>query len=126
MDSSSTPSTISSAYSVLKKCTNTLLDNTANSGKTSEHAVSIAFEDFKKHLIEQKEYNETLIENYMKNHHLPRKEKTFAYETYMTDTLHLRNEWKRTPDAAHIIEYLRFPKPAEIMTSTDPIYTIYS
>jgi len=119
-------SSLSSAYSILKKCTNTFLNHTANSSKTTDHAVTFALEELKQYTTEQKEYKQKLIEDYMTNHHIPRKEKETAYDLYKTDSLYLRNEWKRSRDTAHVIEYLQFPKPEIITKPQDPIYTIYS
>jgi hypothetical protein len=114
------------SYNLLKKCTQTFLNNNANSARTSDNAVTIAFEEFKKFTIEKQQNEEMLIDNYKKNHDIPRKEKEFAYEVYVTDKLNLRDEWIRRKDMRSLMDFLQFEKPENIELANDPIYTIYS
>ena len=114
------------SYNVLKQFTQTLVNNTINSGKTSDIALNVSFEEFKKHITEQSQHNQFLIEEYMKNHDIPRKEKEFEYNTYVTDKANLKNEWKKNKDINSLLNYLQFKTPENLLTSKDPIYTIYS
>ena len=86
----------------------------------------MSFEEFKKHNNEQTQYNQHLIEEYMKNHDIPRKEKEFAYNTYLTDKGNLKNEWRKSKDINSLLNFLQFKTPENLLTSEDPIYTIYS
>jgi hypothetical protein len=114
------------SYKLLKTFTQTLLNNTANSGKTSDIALSVSLEEFKKHTEEQKEYNSYLIEEYMKNYDIPRKENEFAYTTYLADKENLKKEWKRTKEMNHLIDFLQFKTPQNLLVAKKSIYTIYS
>jgi hypothetical protein len=109
----------------LQKWTLDLLNNQINSAKTSDNAVTLSFEELKKHMMEQKLHNETLIENYMKNHEIPRREKDFEYNTFLSDKERLFNEWKKTKELGKLHEYLHHKVPEKLQTSQDDIYTIY-
>ena len=113
-------------YTILQKCTTTFLNNNANSAKTTDNAVQIAFEDFRKYTIEKQQNEQQLIEKYKNNHHIPRKEKEEAYNIYITDKLHLRDEWVKNKDMRSLLDYLQFEKPDNIELANDPIYTIHS
>jgi hypothetical protein len=113
------------AYNLLKNCMQTFLNNTANSGSTTDNAVQISFEEFKKYTQDKQRYEEELTENYKKNHDIPRKEKELAYNIYLIDRERLRDEWKANKDMRHLLEYLQFKKPDNIELANDPIYTKY-
>ena len=114
------------AYHVLKTFTQTLLNNTANSGKTSDIMLNVSYEDLKKHINEQKEYKQTLTEKYMTNHELIRREKLFAYNIYVSDKATLKNEWQRTQDIGALHDFIKFAPPENLLKPQDPIYTIHS
>ena len=111
---------------MLQSFTHTLINNTMNSGKTTDVALNVSFEEFKKYTEEQKQYNQFLIEQYMNNHDIPRKEQEFAYSTYLTDKANLKTEFNKTKDMNDLINFLQFKTPENILTPQDPIYTIYS
>ena len=113
-------------YSQLRKCMQTFLNNCANSGRTTDNAIQISFEEFKKYTQDKQRYKEELIENYKKNHDIPRKEKELAYNIYLIDRERLRDEWKANKDMKHLMEYLQFKKPENIELANDPLYTIYT
>jgi len=114
------------SYIILKKFTQSLLENVVNSGKTSDIALNISFEDLKKNMNEQSQYEQFLKDEYMKNHDIPRKESEFAYSTYVTDKGNLKNEWKRSKDTTKLMDFLQFKAPENILLAKDPVYTIYS
>mgnify|MGYP003327802703 CR=1 FL=1 len=86
------------SYNSLNKFTKDLINNTINSAKTTDIALNISYEDFKKYNEEQKQYNAHLIEEYMKNHDLPRKEQLSTYNTYLTDKANLKSEYNKTKE----------------------------
>ena len=103
-----------------------IINNTINSGKTSDISLNVSFEEFKKHTEEQKNYNQFLIDEYMKNHDIPRKEQLFSYNTYLTDKANLKTEYNKTKDTNDLINFLQFKTPENLLIPQDPIYTIYS
>jgi ribosomal protein S4 len=114
------------SYNSLNKFTKDLINNTINSAKTTDIALNISYEDFKKYNEEQKQYNAHLIEEYMKNHDLPRKEQLSTYNTYLTDKANLKSEYNKTKDTNDLINFLQFKTPESLLVQKDPIYTIYS
>jgi hypothetical protein len=114
------------SYIILKKFTQSLLENVVNSGKTSDIALNISFEDLKKNMTEQNQYLDFLREEYIKKHDIPRKESEFAYSTYVTDKMNLKNEWKRSKDISKLMDFLQFKLPEDVILVKDPIYTSYS
>jgi hypothetical protein len=112
-----------SGFSLLKTCVNDMLKNKM---ATQLVKTNLAFEDFKKHTEEQKLYNQFLVEEYMKNHHIPRKEQEFAYNIYTADKGRLKTTWQESKDIGKLNEYLQFKIPDPVLLPKDDIYTIYT
>ena len=114
------------SYTILTKFTKDLINNTINNAKTTDIALNISFEDYKKHNEEQKQYNQHLIEQYMKNHHIPRNENMAAYNIYLTDKQNLKTQFNKTKDTNDLMNFLQFKTTEILLISQDSIYTIYS
>ena len=70
------------SYNLLKKCTQTFLNNNANSARTSDNAVTIAFEEFKKFtatLPLKKEFNKGLKNHVASGLYDPRDKRKSGY-----------------------------------------------
>lgn len=114
------------SYTILTKFTKDLINNTINSAKTTDIALNISFEDYKKHNEEQKQHNQYLIEQYMKNHDIPRKENIASYNIYITDKENLKSQFNKTKDTNDLMNFLQFKTPEALLIPQDSIYTIYS
>jgi hypothetical protein len=112
-----------SGFDLLHNCTNNLL---SMKPAVTNNALTISFEEFKKHYEAQKQYNEELVQEYVKNHHVPRKEKELAYSTYVTDKGYLKNLWNESKDRSKLLDYLQFKIPESVLVENDEIYTMYT
>jgi len=110
-------------FTLLYKCTNDLLSMKPS---VTNNSFAISFDEFKKYYEEQKQYNEELLQEYVKNHHIPRKEKELLYSTYVTDKNYLKNLWNEKKDVSKLYDFLQFKIPEQVLSEEDSIYTMYT
>jgi hypothetical protein len=110
-------------FTILYKSVNDLL---SMKPEITTNALQITIDEFKKNYEEQKAYNEELLQEYVKNHHIPRREKEVLYDTYVTDKGYLKNVWNETKDISKLFDYLQFKIPEPVLTEKDYIYTMYT